>query len=493
MSSRFKQRDLNWHQGGVVYQVFVDRFAPSNQTNSFYPFPKSFQSWDTLPTSGSKRKDVPHYDHELAFWGGNLSSLAAKLPYLKTLGVTILYLNPIFKAFTNHKYDTMDYLKIDEAYGTMDDFVSLLSSAHELGMKVILDGVFNHVSYYHPYFQSALKDIDSPYRTWFVFGKEYRHGYRAWHNAASLPELNLDHPEVQHFLFNNVVAYYLSLGIDGWRLDTGIELGFTYLSLLTTTAHRIKKDALIVGEISNYPDGWFPHVDGVMQLVIRDWILQLLRGTLDPLVASEMLNTYIHDAGIENILKSWLLLENHDTGRIRFDLKDDRAYRLAKYLSITLPGTYHLYQGEELGLSSGGDPENRQTFPWEKVHDDHPSLSFHRHLLSLRNQFRALRIGDYKKVVTKHTVAFLRYTDKTDETLLIIVNPRLEAFEETLMIPDYRFHGHLSFYDQLTQIKITESFGIFITFTIPAQSIFILKPNVASKDGYSPIKYYNEE
>jgi glycosidase len=493
MSSRFKHRELNWHQGGLVYQVFVDRFAPSSQDASFYPFPKTFHAWDQRPIRGQKLKDVPHYEHELAFWGGNLNSLTSKLPYLKDLGVTILYLNPIFKAFTNHKYDTMDYLSIDSIYGTQHEFVSLISKAHELNMKVVLDGVFNHVSYYHPYFQEALRDVHSPYRQWFVFGSEFRHGYRAWHNAASLPELNLHHVDVQHHIFNEVVSYYLTLGIDGWRLDTGIELGFTYLSMLTSTAHKTRSDALIVGEINNYPDGWFPHVDGVMQLVIRDLILQLVRGTLDPIVASKMVSTYINDAGLDNLLKSWLLLENHDTARIRFDLKDDKAYQLAKYVSITLPGTYHLYQGEELGLSAGDDPENRQPFPWDLVHDDHPPLQFHRHLLHLRSDLRALRIGDYKPIISQHTLAFLRYTDITSETCVVVINPSLESKVETLMIPDHRLRGHLSFYDHITQTKIAESFGIFLTLTIPAQTCLILTPNVKPVDGYNPIKYYNEE
>ena len=491
MDQTFKDRDLNWHQGGIVYQVFVDRFAPSSvDKSSFYPSPKVFQPWNTLPKAGKRVPNVPHYQHELDFWGGDLQSLVSKLSYLHQLGVTILYLNPIFKAFTNHKYDTIDYLAIDEAYGTMDDLKRLIEKAHLLNIKIILDGVFNHMSFYSPIFQSALSDPQSPYRDWFVFGSTYRHGYRAWHHAASLPELNLHHQDVQKYVLDQVVTYYLSLGIDGWRLDTAIELGFTYLSLLKANARKVKKDALIVGEINNYPDQWFPYVDGVMQLVMRDLIILTLQGQIAPQVANTMIARYIDDTGIETLLQSWMLLENHDTARIRHDLHDFKTYACAKYLSITLPGTFHLYQGEELGLISEGDPYNRQPFPWDKLTDDNPYYSFHQSLIALRKDNRALRIGNYRHIISQSIISFLRLTDVLEETLIILVNPSSMDVKETLMIPDFKLRGHLSFYDLISKVKIVESFGIFIHLTIPAFTTYILKPDLKVVDGYSPTKYF---
>jgi cyclomaltodextrinase / maltogenic alpha-amylase / neopullulanase len=491
MAQRFKERDLNWHQGGIVYQVFVDRFAPSlKDKSSLYPSPKVLQSWDTLPKAGKRVKDVPHYQHELDFWGGDLPSLTSKLPYLHSLGVTILYLNPIFQAFSNHKYDTVDYLTIDEAYGSMDDLKHLIHSAHALDMKVVLDGVFNHMSFNSPIFQEALHDEKSPYREWFVFGSIYRHGYRAWHHAASLPELNLDHPKVQAYILDKVVTFYLSLGIDGWRLDTAIELGFTYLSLLKRNAKQEKKDALIIGEINNYPDQWFSYVDGVMQLVMRDLIILTMKQEITGNVANTMIQRYIEESGIDPLLQSWMLLENHDTARIRHDLPDFNTYACAKYLSLTLPGTYHLYQGEELGLKAESDPYNRQAFPWEQATLDNPYFKFHHDLIKLRKTHRALRIGDYKYIISASIISFLRFTDILEETLIILVNPSFEPKTETLMIPDFKLRGHLSFYDLISGEKVVESFGIFITLVIPACTTYILKPDVRPVDGYSPTKYF---
>lgn len=491
MDQRFKDRDRNWHQGGIVYQVFVDRFAPSfKEKTSLYPSPKVLHPWDTLPKEGKKLHDVPFYSHELDFWGGDLPSLISKLPYLEALGVSILYLNPIFKALSNHKYDTIDYLTIDEAYGTIDDLKELIEKAHQRHIKIVLDGVFNHMSFLSPIFQEALHNQHSLYRDWFVFGSQYRHGYRAWHNAASLPELNLHHPDVQSYILDKIVTFYLSLGIDGWRLDTAIELGFKYLSVLKNNAKKVKSDALIVGEVSNYPHHWFSYLDGVMQLVMRDLIILTLKEEILPHVANAMIARYIEDAGVDALLQSWMLLENHDTARIRHDLPDLKLYTCAKYLSIALPGTYHLYQGEELGLTAQGDPYNRQSFPWNQATLDNPYFTLHHQLIALRNHHRALRIGDYKTIIAKAIISFMRFTDILDETLIILINPSSKESKETLMIPDFKLRGHLSFYDVITGEKIVESYGIFIILTIPAYTTYILKPDVSPVGGYSPTKYF---
>ena len=493
MVNKFLHRRQDWRYGGLVYQIFVDRFAPSSHLKDkihLYPSPKTLQPWNQLPIAGKKLQSVPHYQHELDFWGGDLPSLISNIDYLKNLGVNTIYLNPIFHAYSNHKYDTIDYRLIAPEYGTMDDFKYLIHRLKNEQMHLILDGVFNHMSYFSQQFQEALTKPDSPYRSWFDFSSSYRHGYRSWHHAASLPELDLTQEAVRKYLFQDVVQYYLKLGIDGWRLDTAIELGMRYLKELTDHAHAINPQSIVIGEINHYPAGWFTYLDGVMQLTLRDLIIQTMRGSIAPELANRQLAQYIEDSGVDHLLKSWILLENHDTSRIAYELNHFPLYRLAKILQFTLPGTVQLYQGEELGIVAKDDPFNRGTFPWETI--DKPSIyqALHHQFIRLRQQSIALKIGDFKKIETSNLIAYLRHTDRHDETVIVLVNPTNSPVEETLLIPDPLLKSHVRFFDLLSEKVITSSWGVFIKLTVPAQEGYILKPLLAPIDGYDPTKYF---
>jgi cyclomaltodextrinase / maltogenic alpha-amylase / neopullulanase len=493
MVNKFINRRHDWRYGGLVYQIFVDRFAPSlhlEQKTHLYPTPKTLKPWNQLPVSGKKLQSVPHYQHELDFWGGDIPSLTSKVDYLKQLGVNTIYLNPIFHAYSNHKYDTIDYRLIAPEYGTMDDFKQFIHRLKNEGMHLILDGVFNHMSFFSPQFQEAQSNQNSPYRSWFDFSSSYRHGYRSWHHAASLPELDLTQDHVRKYLFQEVVQYYIKLGIDGWRLDTAIELGMTYLKELTDHAHTVNPQSLVIGEINHYPAGWFAYLDGVMQLTMRDLIIQTMKGFIKPELANRQIAQYISDSGVDHLLKSWLLLENHDTSRIAYELQDFSLYRLAKILQFSLPGTVQLYQGEELGLVAKDDPYNRQTFPWYIV--NHPSefQSLHHQLIRIRNESTALRIGDYKKIESSNIIAYIRHTDRHDETIIVLVNPNNFPVEETLLIPDPLLKSHVQFVDLLSQKVMIHTWGIFLKITVPAQEGFILKPIVGPVDGYDPTKYF---
>ena len=493
MENVFTQRDHDWRIGRIIYQVFVDRFAPSlnlDAKRDLYASPKTLKPWTELPSRGVKSLEVPHYTHELDFWGGDIPSLISKLSYIKQLGVDTLYINPIFDAYTNHKYDTKDYLTISPEYGSMSDFKTLLKEANNQTMRIVLDGVFNHMSYHSPIFQDALKNTTSPYRSWFVFGEGFRYPYRAWHNAASLPELDLTNPTVRRFLFENVVQHYLQLGLSGWRLDTAIELGYTYLKELSDHAHAIKPDSLVVGEVNNYPSSWVKVIDGVLQLPLRDWMIQTALGNIPASLAMQQLDQYITDTGIEGMLKSWILLENHDVPRTRFDLHKDKRYQFAKWLSVTLPGNLHLYQGEEYGQNGGPDPLNREPFPWHLTQQPNVYYDLHKAMIALRKQERALRIGDYKKIPSQNLISFLRITDDHHESLVIVANPSTQPIKEWLLIPETKLRSHLSFYDLITGEKIVESWGIYLPLTVPPHRVFILKPQQTPIDGYSPTKYY---
>jgi glycosidase len=488
----FIKRENDWRMGGIVYQVFVDRFARSKAPldPSLYPHPKRLLPWEVQPTRGVKLKELPYYSHELDFWGGNLKGLIENFHYLKNMGVRTIYLTPIFQAMSNHKYDTMDYEMIAPEFGTKDDLIALIQLAQHHEIAIVLDGVFNHISSCSDRFIDAKNNEDSPYRSWFDFASSYRYGYRMWHHAASLPELQLHHDNVRDYLLQEVVQAYLKLGIKGWRLDTGIELGHTFLNHLNLAAKTINPHALVIGEISNYPSEWTKLIDATIQFPIRDLIIQTTLGHIPPSLASAQLEQYILDNGMDAMLMSWVLLENHDLPRLQSTLPIWDDYVFAKWLSVVIPGNLHLYQGEELGLLGEGDPYNRQPFPWQDVKVLSPHQKLHQHMLRLRQDERALRIGDYKRVQTKDLISFLRLTEKVEETLLIVANPSTRLITEWLLIPDSKLRGHLTFYDLITEKKMVTSWGIYVPITIKPKQVMILKAKPEVVDGYDPYKYY---
>lgn len=489
----FLAREKDWRNGGIVYQIFVDRFVPSSNLKAkahLYQAPRSLQPWHSLPQRGFKDAKTRYWTHELAFWGGDLQSVMTKLDYLKNLGVNTVYLNPIFEAYSNHKYDTYDYENISPEYGTIEDLKKMIITLNEKGMKLVLDGVFNHMAIESPRFIDASKP-NSSLRDWFVFGKEFPTGFRLWHNAPSLPELNLPNPAVREYLFsgsNSIVKRYIKMGIAGWRLDTAIELGYHYLSELTEAAHQANPQSLVVGELNNYPQGWAPSMDGTMLLPLRDLIIQTIRGSIQPNIFAANVGQMVEESGIETILKSWVLLENHDLGRIATDLKDWAQYQLAKTLQFTLPGTINLYMGEEIGTPGGDDPLNRAPMNWQMVEKGNEYLSLHQKLIHLRQQERALRIGDIKFLHSTNLIAYLRTTDQVEEMVVVVINPSDKPIKETIFVTEPMLKSHNHFIDLLTGKEILTSYGILLPIEIPAKTSWILKPNLKPLHGYTAYK-----
>jgi len=276
-------REQDWRYGAVVYQVLVDRFAPCADLDAkrhLYPAPKTLHPWNEIPRKGSYLENEGLWSHEIQFWGGDLQSLVGKLAYIRDLDVDVLYLNPITEAYTNHKYDTLNYRNISAEFGTLEDLDSLIRAVHEQGMKIMLDGVFNHMGQNSALFQDA-RSPDSERHDWFIFDDKYPAGHRSWFNAVNLPELNLENEAVQNELWrrpDSVIQSYLQRGIDGWRLDVAHDIGFVLLEDLTRCAHQFKPDTLIVGEAWCYPQDWFPSLDGIMNFTVRQLLWSLCLG-----------------------------------------------------------------------------------------------------------------------------------------------------------------------------------------------------------------------
>jgi glycosidase len=493
----FANRERDWRNGAIVYQVLVDRFAPSARLDAkrgLYPAPKVLRDWSEVPQPGSYLSAAKLNSQELDFWGGDFASLSNRLDYVQQLGTDVLYLNPIHLAYTNHKYDALDFQEISPEFGDRAGFIRLAADVHARDMKVVLDGVFNHMGQNAPIFQDAITNSESAWRSWFAIGPQYDGGARVWTGYHNLPELHLENPAVRAYLYedpDSVVRGFLRDGADGWRLDTAYELGYDYLRDLTRAAHEEKAGSLIVGEIVNYPDEWLRSIDAVMNFSLRHIVLDVVSGVIAPATAGRRIDRLVCDAGIEPMLKSWMLLDNHDIPRIATRLPKVSQRRLAQALQFTLPGAPNIYYGSEVGMTGGDDPENRGPMRWDLVRADNPELVWIKQLIGIRKQSRALRIGNFRLVDSDRLLAFERYTDRVLDTVVVLANPSEAAITEQVMIANPGLMDTTLMVDLLgpmdaPPVGIVEA--AFMTVTVPPETVFILAPRERLLGGYSRYK-----
>lgn len=373
-----KVPQVDWYDQGVVYQIFPDRFANGNpygeitgrKKNSFLYATEE----DTPYYIKNSRGEITRWD----FFGGNLAGIRKKLPYLKKLGVNTIYLNPIFLATSNHRYDTVDYMKIDPMLGDEDDLRGLIHDLHQNGMHLLLDGVFNHVGQESIYFQEAIKDKSSHYYSWFNF-IDYPEKYQSWWGVSSLPEVNKSNPEYQDFIYGDhgVLAKWMKDQVDGWRLDVADELPMDFLRNIR---NRLMKEncQVMIGEVwedasdkfvnSEYrPYTFGDNLTGVMNYPVRNFIVGLLTSeNSDAEIALMNKLALLVEHYPTNFLRNCLNnIGTHDTVRIKTALQnDEKLVLLAFGLMFMLPGVPCIYYGDEAGLIGDKDPDNRRFFPW---------------------------------------------------------------------------------------------------------------------------------
>ena len=490
-----KARENDWRNGAIVYQVLVDRFAPSKNLETkkyLYAPPKVLRSWNNLPKRGKFLEKEQLWSHEIEFWGGDLDSLSDKLNYIHDLGIDVLYLNPIHLGYTNHKYDSLDYHKVSPEFGTRLDIEKLIQKVHNKNIKIVLDGVFNHMGRNSKVFQEASTNPNSEYRNWFYFDAEHPSGYRSWAAAPNLPAINLENKEVRDYIYgdkNSVVQSYLSAGIDGWRLDVAFDIGFNYLNELTQAAHKRKPGSLVVGEIWNYPKEWFPAVDGVMNFTAREIIRKMILREINSKTAAHMLERMIEEAGTDNMLKSWLLLDNHDTPRLINMFPENWQRKMAQVMQFTLPGAPNLYYGVELGMTGNADPEMRAPMRWDLVTGDNQILEWTKRLITIRKQNHALKIGNFRLLISHKLVAYERYTDRVEDTIIVVANPHPKEITETIMVRNSKLMNWCTLSDLLGNYKKSPRIeSSLVRMTVPAGGVLIFKPDVAEQKGYTPYK-----
>jgi glycosidase len=493
----YEDRERDWRNGAIVYQVLVDRFAPPanlEAKRALYPAPKRLLAWTDTPKPGPYLPDQKLHAHELDFWGGDLASAAARLDHVQGLGADVLYLNPIHLATTNHKYDALDFNAVSPEYGTRVDFKRLAADARRRGLKVVLDGVFNHMGRNAPIFREAMANPASPYRRWFAIGPQYEGGARVWSGFQNHPELDLDNAAVRRHLYaapDSVMRSWLRDGADGWRLDTAYEFGYRYLREMTDAAHKEKPGSLVVGEIVNYPDRWLRSTDAVMNFTLRMIVLGFASGEIAPGAAARMTERLVRDAGIEPMLKSWVVIDNHDIPRIATQFPDAVQRRMVQALQFTLPGAPNIYYGAEVGMTGGSDPENRGPMRWDLVRDDNPDLLWMRKLIALRKAHRALRVGDFRSVESQRLLAFERHTDKALETRLVVANPSDATVRETLLVANASLMDDTPLVDLLSPpgSKPVTGFGAgVVNVEVPPKTVLVLQPVPKPLGGYSRYK-----
>lgn len=406
----------NWVADSIFYQIFPDRFANGNPFTN----PPNVQPWGTKPTN---------FD----FQGGDLYGITQHFDYLLDLGINAIYLNPIFHATSNHRYNTYDYYKIDPKLGDLKEFKSFLDLAHRNNIRVIIDGVFNHCGRGFFAFNDILENENySPYVDWFHINSHpldaYSPGeatnYSAWWKLKSLPKFNTNNLQVRKYIFD-VARYWIEQGVDGWRLDVPNEINDdTFWQEFRHIVTSTNKDAYLLGEIWTVDPRWVNenHFDGLMNYPLRDAILRLLQsGTLEISQFAETIESLLSAYPTENINSMYNLLGSHDTERLftRVECNTQKT-KLAFLFQFAYPGIPAIYYGDEVGLQGEKDPDCRRAFPWDQSEWNLELLYWVKTLVSLRNRFPAIRRGKFKSIFSDNKSGHYVFSRNLEEEQIVI-------------------------------------------------------------------------
>lgn len=404
----------NWANGAIVYQIFPERFARKNLNTD--------GNWYLTPMNRTE------------MLGGNLRGIIDALDYLEELGIEVIYLTPIFKSSSNHKYNTDDYMEIDPTFGTEHDLKELVEKAHNKNIKIILDGVFNHSGYEFAPFKDLMENQEnSKYKDWyypFSFPLKWKWGekpnYWTFGYAGPMPKLNTSNPEVREYIFG-VIRKWMSLGIDGWRLDVADEVSHDFWKAFRKVVKSINKDALIIGEVWYESSPWLlgDEYDTVMNYLFFDNVKKLLVTKEYKVSDFDYENNFLRGrmhTKVQPLL--WNLIDSHDTPRFLTQAdNNEEILKLAFALQITLPGMPMIYYGDEVGMQGGKDPDCRRGMLWDENRQNGEIFDYYKKLIKIHKKYSSLKNGKFKTIYVNddaNVYIFKRFNE--NEELYIAFN-----------------------------------------------------------------------
>ncbi|CAH0344155.1 alpha-glycosidase [Bacillus sp. CECT 9360] len=420
-----------WVKDTVWYQIFPERFSNGTIDND----PPHTKAWGS---------EAPAWDN---FFGGDLDGVIHHLSYLEDLGISGIYFTPIFKAHSNHKYDTIDYMDVDPQFGTKETLKRLVEECHKRGIKVMLDAVFNHSGFYFPPFQNVLKNGEnSPFKEWFHIRSfpvqtGDRPNYETFAFSDAMPKLNTYHPDVKKYLLDVAKYWIKECNIDGWRLDVANEVDHQFWRQFREEVKAIKPDVYILGEIWHDSTPWLrgDQFDAVMNYPFMANILNLFANeTISVEQFVHNMGAILHSYPINVLETTFNLVGSHDTPRILTECKDDiKKTKLIYTMLLTFLGSPCIYYGDEIGMTGGGDPDCRKCMEWDTTKHNQEIFQHIQKLIALRKQEKLLankgRLQFLSTENNKEIVAFKKYDEES--TIIVALNPSTET--NSLSLPAY--------------------------------------------------------
>lgn len=435
----------DWFKEGILYHIFIDRFNNGNRSGKpINPKKNSFiyANWEDDPMYiKDANGNIVRWD----FYGGNLKGIINKLGYLKKLGVSIIYLSPVFESSSNHKYSTGDYKKIDPMFGDEEIFKELIDKAEAKGISIILDGVFSHTGADSVYFnkfnnydsKGAYGNEDSPYRNWYNFN-DSKEGYECWWGVSDLPNINELEPSYMDYIIkdkDSVLNKWTKMGVKGWRLDVVDELPDEFVTEFKKELRNTENDSVLVGEVWEDASNKISYgkrrkyllgnqLDSVMGYPFRKGMLSFLNGEIKSYELNDIYMNMKENYPPESFKANLNLLGTHDVKRVKTALNNDKdMVKLAVLAQMTFEGVPYIYYGDEAGLEGGVDPDNRRPYPWKN--EDNEMIDFYRNSIQTRNRVKALSTGDTRFIYTMDddVFAYIRtINDDNEDDCLIIIN-----------------------------------------------------------------------
>lgn len=467
----------NWISNSIIYQIFPDRFENGDKSND----PADVMPWDGKPTYANR-------------FGGDVAGIEKRMGYLRDLGISAIYFNPIFKSPSNHRYEADDYLKVDSQFGTNDEFKKLTKDLQSKGISTILDFAFNHTSPGTDQFKDLIKNgPNSKFKSWY-FPKAYpikvgeNPNYEAWYGFPSMPKLNTVNPETRDYLLQVCKYWIQDVGIRGMRLDVANEVNMDFWRTMRTYVKSLRSDEWIVGEIWGDGNPWLKgdQFDSVMNYQFREATLQFVaKGTTDAKQFADSLMKVLKSYPPQVSRNMMNLLGSHDTPRFLSECGgDSQLAKLGAALQFSWVGEPSIYYGDELGMDGGVDPANRRGMEWNRATQDNQMLAYYRRLIQARKRTKAFATGEAEFLWAEGKTGAFSRTGSEDAALVVFNRSDSEQTISLKVPAAIQKMAKRGLFDALTGTAYAET-GRPINLKIQPKSATILVTNPFSNTSLS--------